>query len=222
VLQELEAKKTAHIRAVKALLDDPSVRSLIKSGRSISDDERVALLLKALNDGHLTLTELLGLWTGTKLKRSGKPMQLDAEYLQATRGLLASHIEDATLTAIRRVMLAGKLTTSLVLVPELPDWNQPGEMRYRTLGSTPDAGFDYAEWLLLTKYSDRLCRCQLDTCGRFFLAVTLPEGRTPKKYCSSEHREQKLKGEGAERVAASRAGIPVSQWRKLKSKEKGK
>lgn len=71
----------------------------------------------------------------------------------------------------------------------------------------------YAVCLLLDESLDfgkRLGRCVY--CENFFLAQR-KTGRRRTRYCSDEHMGAADRAKGAERVAASRKGISVKQWR---------
>ena len=70
---------------------------------------------------------------------------------------------------------------------------------------------NYAQWAVLRLRDHQtvsdLCRCQLEECQRFFLAVDSGKsgGRTRRTYCSDEHMLEKHRKTSAARVARSRA-----------------
>jgi hypothetical protein len=95
------------------------------------------------------------------------------------------------------------------------------EVRYRIRSLTLSAALRYAIVLLLDErlgLGRRLGHCQLNSCGRFFLADVGAKGRIRRRYCTDEHMLQADRARGGERVAASREGISVAEWRARKHK----
>lgn len=130
-------------------------------------------------------------------------------------------IEDRT--AARRT-LADELARVKLEVAQIP-FASVGkrriEVRYRIRSLTLSTALRYAIVLLLDErlgLGRRLGHCQLKSCGRFFLADVEAKGRIRRRYCSNEHMREADRAKGAERVAASREGIPVGEWRARKHK----
>jgi hypothetical protein len=63
-------------------------------------------------------------------------------------------------------------------------------------------------------FGEKLCQCQLSTCGDFFLEIRPPRGRPQRKYCSAEHMQLGHKERGAIRMRKIRTTL--KQPRKTK------
>jgi hypothetical protein len=66
-----------------------------------------------------------------------------------------------------------------------------------------------------------LCRCR--ECKTFFFSsdVSEPGVRPRTDFCTKEHRQEHQRKTGADRKAASRAGITAEEWRQKKLSEGG-
>jgi hypothetical protein len=81
--------------------------------------------------------------------------------------------------------------------------------RYRIRGGGAKAILDYTLALLLDDdlgMIGRLARCL--SCGKFFL-----KGPKQRRYCTNECTQRANRAGNAQRVAASRAGMPVAEYR---------
>jgi len=88
---------------------------------------------------------------------------------------------------------------------------------YRVIAPTVLRAFGYVLSLLLDDEraeGARLRRCQLESCGAFFLKEKPEIGQGRFRYCGKDHQEQAERMKSAERVAAKRAGLSVHEWRK--------
>jgi hypothetical protein len=90
-----------------------------------------------------------------------------------------------------------------------------GRLVYRIFCGDARAAVAYAVVLLLDEdlgLGKRLAEC--DRCKKFFLVIVRAKGgRTRRKYCSDECMTKADQAGAAERVAASRDGVTVKQWR---------
>jgi hypothetical protein len=80
----------------------------------------------------------------------------------------------------------------------------------RPLGVDAEASLWYAFALVLQRFQGDLRQCQLKACGRFFLYDPSAE---PRKYCRTEHREEHIEQDAANRKQARRADMSASEWR---------
>lgn len=82
------------------------------------------------------------------------------------------------------------------------------------------ATLDWAACLLLDRgrgYGGKLCECR--RCHRLFFEYRPATGRPRRLYCCDEHMQQANDEKGADRVAASREGISVAEWRRRKARK---
>ncbi len=74
---------------------------------------------------------------------------------------------------------------------------------YRYYPVNLEAALGYGLVLLLDKnrpYGKDLCRCRLEQCEQFFLAIRPPMGRPRRDYCCKEHLAMTHNRDSAERV----------------------
>jgi hypothetical protein len=111
--------------------------------------------------------------------------------------------------------VAGILAGRVIRVTEL---SEHGVLRERVIAQSPGAALILALSLIVDSekpYRRRLRQCALPVCSRFAIGVP-PEtrGQPPNFYCSDKHRDEHRRQRNKERVAASRAGMPVRNYRK--------
>jgi hypothetical protein len=96
---------------------------------------------------------------------------------------------------------------------------RPSERPERVIVVGGDAAIAHVLLLLIDARSTvgRLRRCQLETCGRFFLDFDLSRRGTPLKYCEDNHRQERERRLGVERIQARRAGMSVDDFRRAKT-----
>ncbi len=81
------------------------------------------------------------------------------------------------------------------------------EVSYRYFPVSLEAAIGYGLVLLLDAgrpYGKDLCRCRLEDCQQFFLAIRQSTGRPRRDYCSVEHLNAAHNRDSAERVRAHR------------------
>jgi hypothetical protein len=95
---------------------------------------------------------------------------------------------------------------------------RPLEQPERIIVAGSDAAIAHVLLLLVDARSTvgRVRRCQLETCGRFFLDSDLSRRGTPLKYCEVAHRQEREQRLGVERIQARRAGMSVDDFRSAK------
>ena len=110
-----------------------------------------------------------------------------------------------------RVKLLPGLKEAPVALVLVPVWIQSGKrlrLRFHILADELPAVLRYAlSFLLVREFGAQLCRCKLAECGRFFLAAAPPQagvGRSPRTYCSEEHRTRARRRRAAKRGARAR------------------
>lgn len=81
------------------------------------------------------------------------------------------------------------------------------EVSYRYFPVSLEAAIGYGLVLLLDAgrpYGKDLCRCRLEECQQFFMAIRQPTGRPRRDYCSEEHLNTAHNRDSVDRVRAHR------------------
>jgi hypothetical protein len=88
--------------------------------------------------------------------------------------------------------------------------------RYRYWAGTLGTMVDYALILMLdpTHPFGRICRCELSSCGTFFLANHVTGGRARTKYCNLEHAKEAHDARGPVRAENSRRDRAMEKRKK--------
>jgi hypothetical protein len=109
----------------------------------------------------------------------------------------------------------------MVLLPSFLGADGNAEVSYRLLARDGWAAITFAMTLFFDAkrtFGRDLCRCKLEDCGKFFFVKPLKKrGRPRRDYCTPAHAKAAYDRQLRERVAASRAGLSVAEWRRRKS-----
>jgi hypothetical protein len=209
--------------AAAAFLAEPLVRLSTKAD-VLSERHYVELFLKAINTGRLSPSDWVSLSAGTASQVSGDLpfLTLPPEVVRHHREQLAE-MERNPAHMSRQIgrKAAEALNGRIVALPILQVTAEGPVTTYRLYGTDEFAGLDFGHWLLLSKHAQDLCRCHLPRCGIFFLVEPVARGRSRREYCRPAHRKERFASEGSERAAASRAHVPLKEWRAIKASDPG-
>ena len=197
-----------------------------RDSAAISDRERIAMYLDAINTGALSIVAMMRISFGTralfprpkfaKLKVPTVILDAHREFLTETFNLPREPAFcDEPITAAKgfNAVIQGfqleAMRDELIVRHEMREKNVSGailnfHLAYRTIAKSRKAAFDYALGLILGNFSTDLCRCRLQTCAKFFLVEPAKVGRPRREYCSNEHREEFFRQQSGERVKRSR------------------